>query len=334
MVALVTGGAGFIGSHIAEELLKRGKRVLVIDDLSTGKRENIKHLEGEGKFSFMHDTILNEPLMEKLIDGCDIIYHLAAAVGVEYIIGNPVKSIEINVLGTEIVLRLAEKNRKKVIITSSSEVYGKNEKKFFKETDGGVLGTTLAHRWSYSCGKALGEFLALAYWREKRLPVIIVRLFNTLGPRQTGKYGMVVPRFIEQALSGEPITIYGDGNQTRSFAYVSDVADGMVNLANHPGAVGEIFNLGGDEEITISDLARKIKKLTRSNSEIVYLPYEKVYGEGFEDMRHRIPDTTKVRNLISYMPKVGLDDALKKTIEYHRKKKEENSRDLSLKKGG
>ncbi len=259
--------------------------------------------------------------MERLVDECDIVYHLAAAVGVEFIMGNPVKSIEINALGTEIVLRLAEKNRKKVIITSSSEIYGKNQKEIFQESDGRVLGTTLTHRWSYSCSKALGEFLALAYWREKRLPVVIVRLFNTCGPRQTGNYGMVVPRFIEQAISGIPITIYGDGNQTRSFAYVSDVVNGMVSLADHPEAAGEIFNLGGNEKITISDLAKKIKKVSKSNSEIVYLPYEEVYGEGFEDMRHRIPDTTKVRNLIGYVPRVGLDDALKKTIEYHRDKK-------------
>lgn len=321
MVALITGGAGFIGSHVAEELLKMGNRVLVIDDLSTGKKENIDHLKEDEKFSFIQDTILNEPLMERLIDECDTVYHLAAAVGVEFIIGNPIRSIEINVLGTEIVLRLAEKNKKKVIIASSSEIYGKNQKEVFTESDGRVLGTTLTHRWSYSCSKALGEFLALAYWREKHLPIIIVRLFNTCGPRQTGKYGMVVPRFIEQVLSGEPITIYGDGNQTRSFAYVSDVVNGMVSLASHPGAVGEIFNLGGKEKITISDLAKKIKRFSKSNSEIVYLPYEEVYGEGFEDMRHRIPDTTKLRNLIGYVPKVRLDDALKKTIEYHRDKK-------------
>ncbi|HUW23168.1 MAG TPA: SDR family NAD(P)-dependent oxidoreductase [bacterium] len=321
MVALITGGAGFIGSHVAEQLLKMGNRVLVIDDLSTGKKENIDHLEVDEKFSFIQGTILNEPLMERLVDECDIIYHLAAAVGVEFVIGNPIRSIEINVLGTELVLRLAEKNKKKVIIASSSEIYGKNQKEVFTESDGRVLGTTLTHRWSYSCSKALGEFLALAYWREKHLPIIIVRLFNTCGPRQTGKYGMVVPRFIEQALSGKPITICGDGNQTRSFAYVSDVVNGMVRLGSHPGAVGEIFNLGGKEKITISDLAKKIKRFTKSNSEIVYLPYEEVYGKGFEDMRHRIPDTTKLRNLIGYVPRVGLDDAFKKTIEYHRDKK-------------
>jgi len=320
MVALVTGGAGFIGSHIAEELLKKGNRVLVIDDLSTGRRGNISHLEGDEKFSFIQDTILNVSLMERLVDECDIIYHLAAAVGVEFIIRNPIRSIETNALGTEIVLRLAEKNKNRVIIASSSEIYGRNQKRIFQESDGRVLGTTLTHRWSYSCSKALGEFLALAYWREKRLPVMIVRLFNTCGPRQTGNYGMVVPRFIEQAISGKPITIYGDGNQTRSFAYVSDVVNGMVSLANHPLAVGEIFNLGGEQEITISDLAKKIKRLTKSNSEIVYLPYEEVFGEGFEDMRHRIPDTTKIRNLIGYIPRVGLDDALKKTIQYHRNK--------------
>ena len=321
MVALVTGGAGFIGSHVAEELLKRGNEVLVIDDLSTGKRENISHLEGDEKFSFVHGTILNEPLMERLINDCDIIYHLGAAVGVEFIITNPIRSIETNVLGTEIVLRLADKNKKKVIITSSSEIYGKNQKEVFRENDGRVLGTTFTHRWSYSCSKALGEFLALAYWREERLPVIIIRLFNTCGPRQTGKYGMVVPRFIEQALSGEPMTVYGDGNQTRSFAYVSDVVNGMIDLANHPRAVGEIFNLGGEEKITISDLAKKIKRLTKSDSQIVYLSYEEVYGEGFEDMRNRIPDTTKIRNLIGYAPKVQLDDALVKTIEYHKSRK-------------
>ncbi|MFB0527716.1 MAG: SDR family NAD(P)-dependent oxidoreductase [bacterium] len=321
MVALITGGAGFIGSHVAEKLLKEGNRVLVIDDLSTGKKENIDHLIEDEKFSFIQGTILNASLMKSLVEDCDIIYHLAAAVGVEFVIGNPIRSIEINVLGTEIVLRLAEENKKKVIIASSSEIYGKNQKEVFKETDGRVLGTTLTHRWSYSCSKALGEFLALAYWREKRLPVVIVRLFNTCGPRQTGKYGMVVPRFIEQAISGKPITIYGDGNQTRSFAYVSDVVNGIVSLASHPGAVGEIFNLGGEEKITISDLAEKIKRFSKSDSQIVYLPYEEVYGEGFEDMRHRIPDTTKLRNLIGYTPRVGLDDALKKTIEYHRSKR-------------
>jgi len=321
MAALITGGAGFIGSHLAEELLKRGGRVLVIDDLSTGKRENVSHLEEDERFSFIQGTILNEPLMESLVEESDIIYHLAAAVGVEFIIRNPIRSIEVNVLGTEIVLRLAEKNKKKIIIASSSEIYGKNQKEIFTENDGGVLGTTLTHRWSYSCSKALGEFLALAYWREKSLPVIIVRLFNTCGPRQTGKYGMVVPRFIEQALCGEPMTIYGDGNQTRSFAYVGDVVNGMVSLVNHPEAIGEIFNIGGEEKITIFDLAKKIRRLAGSNSEIVYLPYSEVYGEGFEDMRHRIPDTSKIRNLIGYVPKVGLDDALKKTIEYYRNRK-------------
>lgn len=321
MEALVTGGAGFIGSHLAEELLKMGNRVLVIDDFSTGKMENISHLEGDGKFSFIQGTILDVPLMEGLVEECDIIYHMAAAVGVEFIVRNPIKSIETNVLGTEIVLRLAGKNRKKIVIASSSEIYGKNQKKIFKESDGRLLGPTLTHRWSYSCTKAFGEFLALAYWREKSLPVVIVRLFNTCGPRQTGSYGMVVPRFIEQAISEKPITIYDDGNQTRSFAYVSDVVNGMISLANHPGAVGEIFNLGSDEEITISDLAKKIRSLTKSNSEIIYLSYEEAYGEGFEDMRHRIPDTSKIRNLIGYVPIVGLDDALKKTIEYHANKK-------------
>ncbi len=315
MKALITGGAGFIGSHLCEELLGRRDEVTVIDDLSTGRRENIQHLEGNKNFKFVYGTILNREAMEDLVDECDIVYHLAAAVGVKFIIDHPLKSMQTNVRGTEILLELASKGKKKVLFTSSSEIYGKKENGLFKEEDDRVLGTTTISRWSYSCTKALDEFLALAYYREKGLPVVIVRLFNTCGFRQTGRYGMVIPRFIRQALNGEPITVYGDGKQTRSFTYVTDAVKAMAELANHPKAVGEIFNLGSGEGITISGLAKKIKELSNSQSEIVYIPYEEAYQKGFEDMRHRVPDISKVRNLISYWPQVKLDDMLREIIE-------------------
>lgn len=315
MRALITGGAGFIGSHLAEELLKGGNEITVIDDLSTGRKENISHLQGKPNFRFVQDTIMNENRMGELIDDCEIVYHLAAAVGVKFIIEHPLKSMEINVRGTEIVLELASKGKKKVLLTSTSEIYGKKEDGLFKEDDDRILGTTTISRWSYSCTKALDEFLALAYYREKGLPVVIVRLFNTCGPRQTGRYGMVIPRFIEQALSGKPITIYGDGKQTRSFTYVTDVVKAIVALANHPKAVGEIFNLGSEEGITITDLAKRIKELANSRSEIIFVPYEEAYEKDFEDMRHRVPDISKVRQLIGYSPRVGLDEMLRKIIE-------------------
>ena len=315
MRVLVTGGAGFIGSHLCEELLRRGDEVTVVDDLSTGRRENIEHLERNNNFNFVEGSILDYNVMKDLINACEIIYHLAAAVGVKFIIDHPLKSMQINVRGTEILLELASKDKKKVLFTSSSEIYGKRENGLFKEEDDRVLGTTTISRWSYSCTKALDEFLALAYYREKGLPVVIVRLFNTCGPRQTGRYGMVIPRFIEQALKGKPITVYGDGKQTRSFTCVTDVVKAMAELANHPKAVGETFNLGSGEGITISGLAKKIKELTKSRSEIVYIPYEEAYQKGFEDMRHRVPDISKVCGLISSWPQVKLDDMLKKTIE-------------------
>ncbi|MCK4262035.1 GDP-mannose 4,6-dehydratase [bacterium] len=315
MKALITGGAGFIGSHLCEELLRRGDEVTVIDDLSTGRRKNIKHLESNKNFKFVEGTILNYELMKGLVDECDIVYHLAAAVGVKFIINHPLKSMQINVRGTENVLELASKDKKKVLLTSSSEIYGKKENGIFKEEDDRVLGTTTISRWSYSCTKALDEFLALAYYREKGLPVVIVRLFNTCGPRQTGRHGMVIPRFIRQALSGEPITVYGDGKQTRSFTCVTDVVKAMAELADRPKAVGQIFNLGSEEGITISGLAEKIKELTNSRSEIVYIPYEKAYQEGFEDMRHRVPDISKVRNLIGYWPQMKLEDMLREIIK-------------------
>ncbi len=319
MKNLITGGAGFIGSHLAEELLRKGKEVTVIDNLATGSMDNISHLKSNPKFSIHIDTIMNEGLMKRLIKKCDVVYHMAAAVGVKYIIDNPLESIEINVKGTEKVLQMAEAlGRKKVIIASTSEIYGKDRpgKRKFKEDDDRVLGSTTISRWSYSCAKAMDEFLALAYWREKKLPVVIVRFFNTVGPRQTGTYGMVVPRFVKHALSGEPITIYGDGKQTRSFCCVLDVVRAVTELAKNKKAVGEIFNIGNPEPITINELARRVKKITRSSSPIVYIPYEKAYAKGFEDMRHRQPDITKINNLIGFRPRMSLDETLNEIVKY------------------
>jgi len=320
MKILVTGGAGFIGSHLVERLLKDGHSVSVIDDLSTGRIENISHLLHNRNLVVFVDTILNERLMSKLVSRADFIYHLAAAVGVKYIIENPLRSIEINVRGTEILFKLAlefstRNKKKKVLLTSTSEVYGKNEKIPFKEEDDRVVGPTTISRWSYSCAKALDEFLALAYYREKKLPVIIVRLFNTCGPRQVGDYGMVIPRFIEQALLNKPLTVYGDGKQTRSFLYVDDAVRAMISLSRHPQAQGKIFNIGSTERITIEELARKIIALTKSRSRIKYIPYEKVYKNGFEDMRHRLPDTTKLERLTGFKVKFRLEDTLRKMIE-------------------
>src|SRR5512147_133 len=251
MKVLITGGAGFIGSHLSEFLLKRGHQVFVLDDLSTGAIENVVHLKGNPCFNYTIDSIMNVPLAAELVDRCDIVYHLAAAVGVRLIVESPVRTIETNIRGTEIILDLAHKKRKKVIITSTSEVYGKASKVPFSESDDLVLGPTDKARWSYACSKAIDEFLALAYWREKRLPVVVVRLFNTVGPRQTGRYGMVLPRFVKQALAGEPITVYGDGKQSRCFCHVSDVVSALARISNEPEAVGQVFNIGSDEEITI-----------------------------------------------------------------------------------
>lgn len=316
--ALITGGAGFIGSHLAEALLKSRHRVTVIDNLSTGSMDNINHLKDKKHFEYHIDTIMNERLTERLVENCDIIYHLAAAVGVKYIIDNPLESIQINVRGTEIVLELAnELGKKKVILASTSEIYGKNMdgKISFREDDDRVLGTTSISRWSYSCTKALDEFLALAYYREKKLPVVIVRLFNTCGPRQTGRYGMVIPRFVKQALLNQPITVYGDGTQTRSFTYVDDVVNVIIKLAEHPRAVGEIFNVGNSKSISINELAEKIKRMTSSSSNIVHIAYEKAYEKGFEDMKYRQPDITRIKELIDFRPKVSIDEMLKKIIK-------------------
>ena len=316
MKALITGGAGFIGSHLAEELLNRGDMVYVIDDLSTGRLENIEHLMDSPRFNIAVETILNETVMDRLVSECDIIYHLAAAVGVELIVNKPVEVIERNILGTEMVLKLASRYLKSVVITSTSEIYGKSDKVPFNENDDRVLGPTTKSRWSYSSSKAIDEFLALAYYKEKKLDVVVVRLFNTVGPRQTGQYGMVIPRFVVQALKGEPITVYGDGKQMRCFAYVKDVVEAIINLAHHKEAFGEIFNVGNDEPVTILELAQRIKTKTNSKSEIVFVPYGEAYEEGFEDMRIRTPDLTKIKALIGYDPKYKLDMILDKVIEY------------------
>lgn len=316
MRVLITGGAGFIGSHLCEALLSRGSKVAIIDDLSTGSIKNIHHLRSNGEFSYVIDTVMNRSVMAELVDDADVIFHLAAAVGVRLIVESPVRTIETNVRGTEIVLELASKKRKKVIVASTSEVYGKSAKVPFTEEDDLVMGATTRGRWSYACSKALDEFLALAYWKEKRLPVIVVRLFNTVGPRQTGRYGMVVPTFIRQALHEESLTVYGDGQQTRCFGYVGDVVEALIALSGHPGAVGEIFNIGSDQEISIIDLASRVKSITGSRSEISLIPYEKAYEEGFEDMRRRVPSIAKIRELIGYTPTLDIDGILKAVTEH------------------
>jgi UDP-glucose 4-epimerase len=314
MRALITGGAGFIGSHLSERLLDEGHKVSVIDDLSTGAFENIAHLKGRPGFTYTIDTITNEPLLAELVDQCDVIFHLAAAVGVKLIVEAPVRTIETNVHGTEVVLRAAAKKNKLVIIASTSEVYGKSADVPFREDGDLALGPTSKHRWAYACSKAIDEFLALAYHREKKLPVIVVRFFNTVGPRQTGRYGMVVPNFVRQALDGQPITVFGDGNQTRCFTYVGDVVNALEKLCQEPRAIGEVYNLGNEEEVSIRELAERVKASTGSASPIVTIPYDQAYGSGFEDMPRRVPDISKVRTLIGFEPKVKLDEILRLVI--------------------
>lgn len=324
--SLITGGAGFIGSHLAEELLRRGEEVFVIDDLSTGSIENIEHLKRVPGFHYTIDTIDNEPVLAELIDRCDIIYHLAAAVGVKLIVESPVKTIETNIHGTEVVLKHANKKKRKVVIASTSEVYGKANTLPFREGDDLVLGPTFKGRWSYACSKAIDEFLGLAYWREKHLPVVIVRLFNTVGPRQTGRYGMVVPTFVKQGLLGQPITIHGDGTQSRCFSYVGDVVRAMVALAEHPAAVGEIYNIGSDQEITINALAQLVQEMTGHRSAPIHIPHDQVYGEDFEDMPRRVPNIAKLRALIGFEPTLDIRGILDKVIAYHRHREVGRSR--------
>jgi UDP-glucose 4-epimerase len=318
MKVLITGGAGFIGSHLAERLLGRGDEVYILDDLSTGSIENIASIKNHPNLTYHIDTIRNYRLTAELVDTCDIIYHLAAAVGVRLIVESPVNTIETNIRGTDIVLSLAAKKRKRVLITSTSEVYGKRNRVPFSEDDDLVMGPTSKGRWSYACSKAIDEFLAIAYWKEKRVPTVIARLFNTVGPRQTGRYGMVIPNFVQQALTGQDLTIYGDGSQTRCFTHVSDVIGALIAIAEHPNAVGEVYNIGSNHEITILDLAKKIRQMVGSESEIVFVPYDEAYEEGFEDMLRRVPDISKICALTGYKPRIDLDGILGSVIEYQR----------------
>jgi UDP-glucose 4-epimerase len=301
MRVLITGGAGFVGSHLADALLAAGHEVTAFDNLSTGSIDNIEHLKGQAGFRYVIESVQNEPVLAEQIDRCDVVFHLAAAVGVKKIVEEPVHTIENNVHGTEVVLRHANKKKRLVVVASTSEVYGKSVDVPFHEDADLVMGPTSKHRWAYACSKAIDEFLALAYWKEKKLPVIVIRLFNTVGPRQTGQYGMVIPTFVRQALAGHPITVFGDGTQRRSFTYV-----------------GQVFNIGNGEEISMRALAEKIKAMTASGSDIVTIPYDQAYEAGFEDMPRRVPDISKIRGLVGYEPKVQLDETLTRVIDYIR----------------
>jgi UDP-glucose 4-epimerase len=314
MRVLITGGAGFIGSHLADACIARGDEVFVIDDLSTGTLANIRHLESHPRFHRTIDSVRNEHVVEKLVDACDVVFHLAAAVGVKLIVESPVRTIETNVRGTEVVLAAAARQQKRVLITSTSEVYGLSEDVPFREDTNLVMGAPTKGRWSYACSKAIDEFLALAYHREKKLPAVIVRLFNTVGPRQVGRYGMVVPTLVAQALDGAPLTVYGTGTQTRCFGYVGDVVEALLHLMDHPDAAGQVFNIGSNEEISITRLAERVLALTGSPSRIVYVPYTEAYEQGFEDMPRRVPDTSKAERVIGFRARTRLDDILRAVI--------------------
>ena len=317
MRVLITGGAGFIGSHLSDAYLKRGDEVFIIDDLSTGSFENIRHLKDHPRFHYTIENVANQPATAELVDQCDVIFHLAAAVGVKLIVESPVRTIETNVHGTEVVLSLANKKKKKVLIASTSEVYGLSTQVPFKEDGNLVMGATTKGRWSYACSKAIDEFLALAYWREKKLPTVVVRLFNTVGPRQTGQYGMVIPTFVKQALAGRPITVYGDGKQSRCFCYVGDVVGALMKLMDDEAAVGQVFNIGSNQEISIIDLAEKVKALAKSDSEIVRVPYDEAYEEGFEDMPRRVPDISKINQQVGFKPERDLEAILLSVIDFY-----------------
>ena len=317
MRVLITGGAGFIGSHLAEQLVNRGDDVVIIDDLSTGSIHNIKALKTSNHFEYFIDSVTNERLMAELVDSADVIYHLAAAVGVKLIVESPTRTMETNIRGTEIILELAAKKKKRVLITSTSEVYGKRDTVPFQEGNDLILGPPDKGRWSYACSKLIDEFLAIAYWKEKRVPTVVARMFNVVGPRQTGRYGMVVPSLIKQALSGNNLTVYGDGSQTRCFTHVADAAQALIRLAEHPEANGSVYNIGSTDEISVLDLAHRIKRLTGSNSQIVFIPYSQAYEEGFEDMMRRVPDLSKINHLIGYAPTMCLDEILTDIIRHH-----------------
>jgi UDP-glucose 4-epimerase len=319
MKYLITGGAGFIGSHLAEELLRRGNEVFVVDDLSTGSIENIRHLKTHDRFHYVVESCANVQLMAELVDTCDRIYHLAAAVGVKLIVESPVRTIETNVHLTEVMLKLASKKKRPILVASTSEVYGKSEQLPFREDGDLVLGATHKGRWSYACSKAIDEFLAIAYWKERKLPTVIVRLFNTVGPRQTGQYGMVIPNFVRQALAAQPITVYGDGKQSRCFTHVADVVRALIGLMETEKAYGQVYNIGSGNEISIEALAKQVREMVQSTSEITYIPYAQAYEEGFEDMPRRIPDLGKVRALIGWEPTIPLTKILSDVIESFRR---------------
>ena len=314
MRALITGGAGFIGSHLADRLLDRGDQVVLLDDLSTGRLSNIEHLNGRSDAEFVLGSILNTDLVDRVVSRVDTIFHLAAAVGVNLIVEKPLESLITNIRGTETVVEKAHKYNTRILVMSTSEIYGKNTSDSLSEDDDRILGSPLKSRWSYSEAKAIDEILAYTYWREKGLETVIIRLFNTVGPRQTGSYGMVVPRFVGQALRHQPLTIFGDGTQTRCFCHVSDVVGGLVALSEHPEAFGKVFNLGGTEEISIGDLAERIIELAGSDSEVEYIPYDAAYEEGFEDMVRRVPNVDRARRLVGFEPSVGLDDTILSVI--------------------
>ena len=317
--ALVTGGAGFIGSHLAELLLDRGDRVMVLDNLSTGRHSNIEHLIGQDNFEFALGSILNRDLVDDLVSRADVVYHLAAAVGVQLIVERPLESLATNIRGSEMIFEKAHKYGTQVLVTSTSEIYGKNTSDRLREEDDRILGSPLKSRWSYSEAKAIDEILAYTYWKSKGLRTVIVRLFNTVGPRQTGHYGMVIPRFVHQALQGQPITIYGNGSQTRCFCYVGDVVRTLVDLVQEPSVAGQVFNVGGSEEISITDLGTKIIEKANSSSKIEYIPYEQAYEEGFEDMQRRVPDTTRAEEAVGFRVEVGLDEIISMVIDFERK---------------
>jgi UDP-glucose 4-epimerase len=315
---LITGGAGFIGSHLADELLAQEHSVRILDDLSTGAMENIRHLKGNSRFDYTIDTCASSSVVAELVDEADIVYHLAAAVGVDLIIDSPVRTIETNVHCTEVVLAQASKKNKPVFIASTSEVYGKSKDFPFEEDGDLVLGSTITGRWSYACSKAIDEFLALAYWKERKLPTVVARLFNTVGPRQTGRYGMVVPTFVQQALAGQPLTVYGDGTQTRCFCHVDDVVRALLDLMQvGEAAYGEVFNIGSQEELSMLELAHRVIDLTGSDSEIQMIPYGEAYEAGFEDMRRRYPDTAKIAGALGWSPTRSLDEILSDVISFH-----------------
>ena len=318
MNILITGGAGFIGSHLAEYLIRRGDVVYIIDDLSTGSIKNVDHLSQHPRFHCVIETILNRQETAKLVDRCDVVFHLAASVGVKLVVDKPLNSLKNNIAGTEIILELSERKNKRVLVTSSSEVYGKNDNLPFSEDDDRVYGSVFSSRWGYAFSKAIDEFLTLAYHKERGLPAMVVRLFNTVGTRQTGSYGMVIPRFVQQALNNQPLTVFGDGQQRRCFTDVSDVVTALVGLIECDHAIGDVFNIGSNNEIAIVDLARQIIRSVNSNSEITYVSYEDAYEKDFEDMKRRIPNIEKINTTIGYSPRISLDEIIRSVIQYHR----------------